>query len=61
MRPHFFARIPGSTACVQRKADFKLTAIVTSKSLSVRSSMPRTIARPALLTRMSIGPSADAA
>ena len=37
----------------------RATAIVVSKSPSVRSSMPRTIAMPALLTRMSIGPSAE--
>ena len=58
MRPHLRARIAGSTACVHRNADFRLTAMVRSKSSSVRSSTPRTIAMPALLTRISIGPSA---
>jgi hypothetical protein len=50
------ARIAGSTARVQRNADFRFTRMVRSKSLSLSSSMPRTIAMPALLTRISIGP-----
>ena len=42
---------------MQRNTDFRLTAMVSSKSASVRSSMPRISAMPALLIRMSIGPS----
>ena len=61
MRPHFRVRIIGSTACVQRNADLRLTVMVRSKSSSVRSSTPLTIAIPALLTRMSIEPSSDSA
>ena len=60
MRPHWRARIAGSTAWVHRKADFRLTTMVRSKSSSERSSTPRTIAMPALLTRMSTGPRACA-
>ena len=57
MRPHLRARMPGKTACVQRNADFRFTAIVRSKSASVTVSMVRLRPTPALLTRMSIGPS----
>ena len=35
MRPHWRARMPGITAWVQRKTDFRLTAMVRSKSASV--------------------------
>src|SRR5436190_15193146 len=59
MRPQCLARIIGSTACVHRKTDFKFTAIVRSKSASERSSIPRVMAMPALLTRMSRAPSSD--
>ena len=59
MRPHFLALIIGKTACVHRKTDFRLVAIVRSKSASERSSMPRVIAIPALLIRMSIVPNSD--
>jgi len=59
MRPHCFARIIGNTAWVHRNTDFRFTVMVRSKSSSVRSSTPLTIAMPALLTRMSIGASSD--
>ena len=58
MRPQPRARMPFHAACVHRKTDLRLVAIVKSKSASVISSMEWRIATPALLTRMSIGPSA---
>ena len=34
IRPHRFSRIPGSTACVTRNTDFRLTASTSSQSCS---------------------------
>ncbi len=61
MRPHFFARMAGSAACMQRNTDLRFTAIVVSKSASVSVSTLRVSATPALLIRMSTGPSSAAA
>ena len=38
IRPHFAARMPGSTAWVTRNTDFRLTASTSSQSCSVISS-----------------------
>ena len=38
MRPHWRVRMPGITAWVHRKTDFRFTAMVRSKSSSVSSS-----------------------
>ena len=50
MRPHLRARAcRGRTACVQRKADFRFTAIARSQSASVRVSMVRFKADPGVV------------
>jgi len=58
MRPHLRSRMPGITACVHRNTDFRLTAMVRSKSASVSVSTVRTRPMPALFTSTSTGPSA---
>ena len=50
--------IDGATACDASTALFKLTAMTSSRCSSVTSRIPRRItSEPALLTRISIGPS----
>ena len=52
-------RIPGSTACVTRNTDFRLTASTSSQSCSVIWSKGCGRAIPALFTRTATGPSAS--
>ncbi len=61
MRPQWRARIPGSTACVTRKHDVRLDAIMSFQLSSVICSMDWIRILPALFTRISIGPSCDSA
>ena len=56
MRPHLRARMPGSTACVTRKHDFRFATITSSQSRSLISSIGCGREIPALFTRMSTAP-----
>ena len=53
MRANRWGRMCTKAACVHRKADLRFTAMVRSKSASVRSSRPRYGAMPALLINTS--------
>ena len=55
------AIMPGTTARAQRNIEVRLVARTVSHSSSVTSSDGLSRVMPALLTRMSMGPSADSA
>src|SRR5262245_2694440 len=58
IEPRLRAIIEGATACEQKIADFKFSAIILSQASSVMSaSGTRFTSEPALLIRISMGPS----
>src|SRR5688500_4330373 len=52
MRPHFRARIPGSTACVIRNTDERLTWMISFQLASVIWSMLANVARPGVVEKV---------